>query len=195
MAWRTRGGRRWRWESSVAMVAAPPRGKIEKPQDYAKSTGCHPAPGRGGAGRAGARVLVRVSPSQRPTPPCLPPAGDPGRTVFGWRQVAPAGGPSPTPARPPTEALVRVLGWGWGPGLPGRGRQGLPHSAGVPRPGTQGRRPGLGWGAVSHPQTSPNRRGPRVGVGRAPGGGSRDLSPARSWWLHSLQPTGDIPPR
>lgn len=100
----------------------PPRGKIAKPQDYAKSTRCHPAPRGVGAGRWG--VPVRVSPPQACT--FLPP------WPRSWEELnrLEAGGHSGQ-ARP-LHTLPQRPGVGWGVCvggclvLPSRGRQGQP---------------------------------------------------------------------
>lgn len=141
--------------------------KIVKPQDYAKSQGCHPAPGEGGR-RVGGEMARSGFHHLRPRH--LPPSCWPGRNPG----VDSVGGASPTPLshkRP-----------GEGPVLPSRGCQGRPGSG--PAPSQMLCSAGQGNGGscpelVGFSPTRLPRMGPRPGVGvdRAQGGGSREASP------------------
>lgn len=138
MAWRKRGGRRWGWERSVAMVAALPFPSTEllpQREDSEAAGLCKehrvpPCPGRGGGGRVGGGSGQGFTTSE--AYPFLPrPAGS-------WEELSrrlEAGGPSgrvrPHPALPRRPWSVL---WG-GPVLPSRRRQGQPglhHITGMP---------------------------------------------------------------
>lgn len=74
---------------------------------------------------------------------------------------------------------MRVLGCG-GPGLPGRGRQGLPHSAGVPsRTRDPGETPWLGVGGGFSPTDFPEQAKTEGGGGQGTGWRLRRCLPSR----------------
>ena len=143
----------------VARSALPlcRRVKIEKPQDYAKSTGCHPARGRGGGRRAGGGSGQGFTTSEACT--FLPPAcWGPGRNS----PEREAGGPGGRVRLHPT--LPQRLG-DWGGGV----------SATLPPPSCA---PGWARGRGELPRVSGVlTHRPRAELGRAQGGGSREASP------------------
>lgn len=111
MAWRRRGGRRWEWERSVAMVAALPFPsacprwvKIAKPQDYAKSPGLPPCAGERGGGWWGGQVGLSSPQRSLHLLPSRWPGQDPGRNSPRLEAEGGLGGrvwPHPTlPQRP-----------------------------------------------------------------------------------------------
>lgn len=194
MAWRRRGGRRWEWERSVAMVAALPFPsacprwvKIAKPQDYAKSPGPPPC-ARGGGRRVGRGTGRAFITSEAPAPSSLwPPGQDPGRDSPGLEAEGGLSGrvrPHPTPPslrgpEAPQQGVLSRPGGGLAPS------QAL-HLAGL---GTE--QPPLIGGVLAHrlPRMGP-RPGVGVGLGEAQGEGSRGESPC----LAGPQPTAQPAP-